>query len=225
MVENFNDYVGIHKGRSFMVVGAGGTIVEYSDKIQDFIKSKNLITIGVNKMTSFVTPVYHLWTNTGRLLEFGECISKASKLMLGGNLAKNIRAKFCNHILVDYVDSPKSKLGYRNRTITGHYRTAGCLSIMLAHLMGAKNIYVVGMDGYTLYSKEEVRSNRRNQHVYEKGFTDVKCDNEAKFERAWKVCIVKDKMVYNVLKKINGFGIKFNIITPTKFKRFYSSRL
>jgi len=43
-----------------LVVGAGGTIKEKEKEISSFLEREQPITIGINKMTEFVTPHYHL---------------------------------------------------------------------------------------------------------------------------------------------------------------------
>ena len=92
-----------------------------------------------------------------------------------------------------------------------YFRTAGCLAIVIAHLFGASDIYVVGMDGYTLHGRDELESQSSNQHCYGKGHTD---------DSTWEQCVEKDRLVYENLNAIAAFGAKFKIITPTKFEDF-----
>ena len=51
------------KGGNFLIVGAGGTLKEHAGAIKSFIDQSNSSTIGINYMTEFCVPDYHLWTN------------------------------------------------------------------------------------------------------------------------------------------------------------------
>ena len=209
-----SSYIGTAKGRNMMVVGAGGTLREYEKQIKSFIKNNDVMTIGINYMTEFCIPDYHLWTNQQRYRDLGWCISPSSKMMFGcGMPIKLIRKHHQgDYITVDYTKKGADKVDYRDGKIYGNFRTAGSLAIMIAHLLGAENIYVVGMDGYTLHSQEELKKSKKNQHFYGKGYTD---DSE------WEKCLEKDNHVYAMLKKLESYGIAFKILTPTKFDRYY----
>ena len=215
------DCIDCERGRSFLIIGAGGTLREYSKRIKGFIQRERPVTIGINKMTEFHVPDYHLWTNKQRYRDFGSCISAKSRMMFGGGMPeKLIRKHFKgDYIVVDYAHSLReaclqSKIKYKEGKIYGRFRTAGSLAIMIALLFGAKDIYVVGMDGFTLHSRKDVEGNNRNQHCYGKGFTD---------DASWEECIEKDHLVYENLRAIDAYGAKFRIITPTKFQEFYDS--
>jgi hypothetical protein len=221
-IKTIADCIGSEKGKTFLVIGAGGTLREYSEPIKAFIDKYKPLTIAINKMTDFHVPDYHLWTNSQRWEEFGGCISEKSKMMFGSGLpSKLIKKHFTGkYIKVDYAASLKKaslqKIDYKKGFIYGNYRTAGCLAIMIAHLLGASEIFIVGMDGFTLHKREDVEKGLQNQHVYGKGFTD---------DASWEECVEKDRLVYENLQSIENFGINFRIITPTVFEKFYKKAL
>lgn len=209
--------------KNIIIIGAGGTLREYHDKLVSFIQSTNAKTIGINNMVSVIVPDYHVWTNTKRWISYHSCINERSKLIIGSKLAskmntnkklKKIKPK-SKYVLMKYEDSVDQKLSYKKGKIRGYFRTAGCLSIMIAYLMSAKNIYVAGMDGFTFHDKKELKSGK-HQHVYESGFSDT---------ATWKECVKKDVIVNKVLKGLKGYGINFSIITPTKFGEFYDGHI
>jgi len=80
-------------------------------------------------------------------------------------------------------------------------------------MVSYKEISIVGMDGYTLHSQQEIGKKKKNQHCYGKGHTD---------DSTWEECVAKDKMVYESLRSLKDFGINFHILTPTVFKDFYT---
>ena len=206
------------KGKSFLIVGAGGTLKEYEAPIKEFMRERNPVTIGINYMTEFCIPNYHLWTNRQRYRDFGGHIHKKSKMMFGCNLpGKLIKKHFKgDYIVVDYGSSNDNSIRYKEGKIYGDFRTAGCLAIVIAYLLGASEIFVVGMDGYTLHSREELDNQSASHHVYGKGYTD---------DSTWEKCIEKDRLVYENLNEIEAFGAGFRILTPTKFEKFYSPHI
>ncbi|HAL45839.1 MAG: hypothetical protein A2Y12_04190 [Planctomycetes bacterium GWF2_42_9] len=216
--KTITDCIDIEKGKPFLIIGAGGTLKEYQKQIKAFIEKKQPVTIGINKMTDFHIPDYHLWTNKQRWKEFGNCVNTKSKIMFASDFkSKLINQHFKgNYISVSYIDKAEYKVGYQDGIITGHFRTAGCLAIMVAHLFGASEIFIAGMDGYTLYRKRELEQGQQNQHVYGSGFTD---------DASWQECLEKDQQVYDAMKQIEEYGVHFKIITPTKFEKYYDSNI
>ena len=200
--------------RNVLIVGAGSSIKTYNKKIQAFIKEKKVLTFGINNMTSFCVPDFHLWTNRQRLGKYGSCINKDSTLLFSIRMPKKIIRDHYkdSYISVDYIDNKAQTLGYKNGIITGHFRTAGTLAIFIAHLMKPLNIYIAGMDGFTLYEKKDVKKGNKSHHCYGSGYTD---------DATWEECKEKDQMVADALNSLHEYGVKFTMITPTKFEQFY----
>lgn len=128
-----------------LVIGAGGTLREYEEPIKDFISDSRPVTIGINYMTEFCIPDYHLWTNKQRYRDFGGCINKQSKMMFGCGMPKKLIKKHFkgDYISVDYDGTVGNSIRYEEGKIYGDFRTAGCLAIVIAHLFGASNIVTV----------------------------------------------------------------------------------
>lgn len=201
----------------YMVIGSGRSIQDYKDQILDLIQRYNPTTIGVNNMTSLCYPNYHLWTNKRQYSKLGSCINpKKSKMLFGSGMRRDIIRKHHKGKFeyVKYTDKRGAKLVLEKGKIRGYFRTAGVLAIGLSYTMGAKRIDVVGMDGYTLYSKENLKRGRQSQHCYGKGKTD---------DASWKDSLAKDEAVYDSLRQINAYGLEFRIITPTKFEDYYDN--
>jgi len=214
-ISSIADCIDCQKGRVAVVIGAGGTLREYEKPIKKFLARDNVFTIGINNMTSFHVPTYHLWTNKQRWRDFGSCIdAEKSKLMFGTGLSEKLIKKHFDgdYIAVNYLDEEGIPIGYKDGTVSGCFRTAGCMSIFLVHLFGASEIYIAGMDGYTLHGKDEIENGNQSHHVYGKGFTD---------NSSWEKCLEKDRLVYENLNALDSYGVKFKIITPTKFEKFY----
>ncbi|MHA1470261.1 MAG: hypothetical protein ACTSSP_06825 [Candidatus Asgardarchaeia archaeon] len=217
MIE-FKKCEGIEKGKDIIVIGSGSSIKKYKDEILNLIIEKNIKTIGINYMSSLCTPDYHLWTNKQRYRDLGQCVDKKSSFLFGIGMPEKLIKRHYDgdYYVVDYtfrlLKARKESIGYKDGKISGHFRTAGALAIMLAHLMGAENIYVVGMDGFTLHPKGQLDKEEENHHCYGDGYTD---------DATWKECLEKDRLVDECLFSLWEYGIDFKIITPTKFDSFY----
>lgn len=199
----------------FLIIGAGRSIVDNHAKILKFRDNRNLITIGINNMSSVIVPDYHLWTNKKRFIEFHTSIKSSSKLLLGcGIPAKVIRQYHKgDYQIIKYKDADRFPLKITPNMITGRFRTAGTLAIAIAHSWNPlAKIFIAGMDGYTLYSQKKLQSKKEHHHCYGEGFTD---------DANWEKCLRKDKTVHEALTKLKNHGIDFSIITPTVFKNFY----
>ena len=205
------------KGKSVIIVGAGSTVKEYQWQINDHIKLTKSFIIGINNMTRYFTPDYHLWTNTQRFRTYGKNINSKSKILLGSNISLKVINEVIgsrNYTLINYTDKQGVPIKYKKSKISGYYRTAGCLAIMIAFLMEASKIYIVGMDGYTYHNHKDLTVGNKSQHCYGNGFTDT---------ATWDTCIKKDKLINGVLRSLKEYGINFKIITPTKYGEFYDS--
>ncbi len=217
-METIKDLINTRVGESALIIGAGTSIKENEKEINDFIEETKSFTIGINNMTAFWVPDYHLWTNTQRFRTYGKNVSPKSKLLLGSNISlKVIRDVIGDraYTLINYTDKVEGvPIKYKGGKIYGYYRTAGCLAIMILHLMGAKEINIVGMDGYSLHKHEDIKSGEKSQHWYGKGLTDT---------ATWETCVMKDGLIEGVLNNLRGYGINFKILTPTKYRGFYDS--
>jgi len=201
--------------KKVIIIGAGATINDYKNEILNYISSNDMITIGINKMTSFIVPDYHLWTNTQRFISQHDCINKKSNLLFGINILDKLINKYWkgDFIKVNYVNESSLPISYKDGVICGNFRTAGILAIMIAHVSGASFIDIVGMDGFTMYTREELENKKASHHCYGKGYTD---------DASWEKCLKKDNLVNDGLFALKNYGVQFRIITPTKFKDFYN---
>lgn len=203
---------GSQNGRKAVIVGAGKTVSEYKKRIDQFIERNDAFTIGINNMGSIMIPDYHLWTNKKRWREFGKSVNNRSRLLVGPSISDEQVDSWGKKIFarINYLDEIGMPLSIKDGQIQGRFRTAGVLSIIVAHLMGANDIYIAGMDGYTLSPRSDL--DESSQHCYGRGLSDGS---------TWEECVEKDEIVNSVLKDVRDFGINFCIITPTVFRDFY----
>ncbi|MFW9871678.1 MAG: hypothetical protein ACFFG0_01160 [Candidatus Thorarchaeota archaeon] len=216
-MKTIKDLIGTRKGEKALIIAAGSTVKYFREDIWKFIEREAPFTIGINNITDFFIPNYHLWTNTKRFRTFGKGIHKKSRLLLSyGIHLKTVKEVVDKreYTVINFTDMKEGiPIGYKKGKIYGFYRTAGNLSIMIAHLMGAVEINIVGMDGHTFYDYEDVKSGKKPHHCYAENYEPFPED----------ICIKKDQITNKVLKSLREYGIKFQIITPTKYEEFYDS--
>ena len=218
MKKDLSWYAGCEFDNEILIVGAGGMLRENYSAVGEWVCENHPTIIGVNKMTDFFIPDYHLWTNEQRYQEQRNCIRPESEMIFGKGLMQKMPYYVGDYIEVDYGSHPGNKYAFKGGKLYGHYRTAGVLAIAVANVLnlGSRHIYVVGMDGFTLYDEKELKDGKGNHHCYGKGYTDDATYEECKF---------KDDLVLDGLRKLSTFGINFSIITPTVFNEFYENRI
>lgn len=202
--------------KNIMVVGAGYSVKQYGDQLRSYIYDHGYTTIGINNMTSFCHPDYHLWTNRQRYGKYGDTVNmKRSVLMLGPSITNIKKEHKKSFVSVEVNDNKKygENFALREKMIKGWFRTAGCLAIAIASLMDAESILVAGMDGFTYRSERDLKTKNATQHCYGDGHTD---------DDTWKGGLAKDRAVAQVLDSLSKH-VSFKIITPTLFSKHYFS--
>jgi len=215
-MKTIENLIGVRKGETALVICAGATVKEYEKQIKHFIEETNPFTIGINNMTHLFVPDYHLWTNNRRFRTFGKNIKDKPILLLGSNISLKVIKDTIgsrDYIVLNRIDREGVPINYKNGTIYGYHRTAGCTAITVSHLLGAKEINVVGMDGHTRHKYEDVISGIEHHHCY----------NEDYIPYPKEICMKKDKIVNGVLKSLEKYGMNFKILTPTVYEDYYDS--
>ncbi len=219
------------------MVGSGASVREYSDSIMRFIKDNDVITFGCNNINHILIPDYHFWADHSRYEEFGDKMSKKSVPVFSTDFGKNLISKYCKRDYLSFTyknkkpkNGRKIKIKYRSKIMYGRFRTVGSLAIFYAYVRKASSIRVVGMDGYTLYSENQLLNKEQQQHCYgDKGYTDLPKEKrkykERKYGTFYKYSEEKDKDIYDCLNAMGDYGIDFKIITPTIYKRFYDESI
>lgn len=215
-MKTIKDLVGKEKDKNFLILCTGSTVKEKRKDIDNFIEKKKPVIVGVNNLSGFWIPDYHIWTNNGRFRTFGKNINPKSILLLGSNISLKVISETIgdrDYVVLERVDREGVPIDYRNGIIYGYHRTVGCAAITISHLLGAKEINIVGMDGHTFNSYEDVKKGNKTHHFY----------NEKYVPYTPEIRVKKDEITKGVLQSLKDYGIDFSIITPTMFKKFYDS--
>lgn len=214
----FKDIIGTEEGKNFLIICPGKSISKYHREILKFIEKKKPIILGINNVTKLYHPDIHLWTNNERLKKYGSCILNKSRIFIGNHiLQENLNLhKIIDYTLINYTDRDKEEkplYDYNNGIIRGYYRTSGCLAIMICHLLGARDIYIAGLDGFSFDISQ---------------YGEIHCyhspDDIIKY-KTMEWYFLYDLPMQTAMDNMKNIGIKFKIITPTLFEEHYEDSI
>jgi len=207
------------KGKHVLIVTSGSSLKKYWDKIKLFIDNNDVVTVGCNVINDFLVPDYHLWGSSKRWKKHGNEVSKKSIMVFPSNTKTSlIRRHWAGSYKTCDISErlPGSDIK-AHRTIYHYFKSVGMVAILWAYTKKASKISVVGMDGYTFYLKDELKSKKKSQHCYGDGFTDGQ-------DYAWGR--KKDRRNEKIIKNLynygkDKYGFHFQILTPTVHDDYY----
>lgn len=206
------DYIDRYKGQDFLVLANGPSLKKYKSKIDQFIKKYNPIILGANYLGNLFVPDYHCFTNKRRFIDYVSDVSEESKILVGSEFKdefiKMYTKRDCEKIF-HFKDNGSFKI--KDSYIYTGYFTVSLLLIPLANIMGAKRIFIAGMDGYKNIDKKPV-------HFY----------NEKDEAEKIEIEMEKQRKSEGLLDEIRSYLAKnnferFYIITPTSYDKHYKN--
>jgi len=201
-----------HKGEKILVIANGPSILTYKNEIDRLITDEKVITIGVNFLRELFIPTYHMFISRKRLLKYIDRINPNSTLLVPSFFGKELLAEnYSGKISYFDIDTVNNK-----DTAVVEKTTQKCLhlnvsisAILTAYLMGASEIYAVGIDGYI----DEI--NRKMVFFY----------NEDDTPDEKGIASLRYEMFAEELDRVSKFllekSVSFSIITPTSHKKYY----
>ena len=206
----------MHKGKKFLIIANGPSIIKYQDKINKLIHDRNLITIGCNFLNEVFEPDYHIFVSKKRFLKYASTVSKKSTLLIPSFFGKRLIKENYNGI-VEYIQiNPENNLqavpiqGVSQQVV---YLNVAVSAILTAFQMGAQEIMAVGVDGYESQDPGKV--------VYFYNEKDIP-DNK-------KTASLRYEKFANELDRVNRYlqdrSVSFSVITPTSHKKYFKTFL
>ncbi len=209
------DFVNLYQDRNFLIIANGQSVSDYKDEILKFIKDKNCVTIGTNFLNNLYTPDFHCFVNRKRFLKYVNSVSPTSTLLLPSFMGREFVVQNTNNIAMFFdvrlTDNSLYNLfsDYRHNYLGVNVAIS---AIYCAIQMGAKEIFVAGMDGF----------GKNAQHIdyfYK----------EADTEEDKKLLIRAYETLSEDLKRVNTYleksSIPFSIITPTSHSMYYKNQI
>ena len=223
------NYLNRHKGEYFLILANGRSIIQNQNTINQYIKKFNPIIMGSNFAPLDYELNYHVFTNRSRFSRYSNKIKKNSKILLSPYFKKSlIKSKisktyeelsFINECL--FQKKNIKRLEIKNGIINCNMRTVALLSIAIAFVMGAKKVFLAGLDGYDL-------NNMNNKKYFTNYYgNDLKYPGKHKDLEYFSHFHELNEITLKYLKELDYFFRKenlanyFQIITPTFFDKFY----
>jgi len=207
-------YKNRHKNKKFIIICNGPSIKRYRPLILKLIQKNNYITIGCNYLESLYSPDYHIFVRKNRFEKDIYSLNKKSILLLPSFLGKKIVVENYNG-KYEYIETKLIKNLKENpiKNITQQqvYLNVGISAILTAYQMGAKEINVVGMDGFNDENTKEI------PYFYDE---NGKPENKKKSMQKYKNLVSQLDVVTKFLKEK---GVTFSIITPTSHNKYYKN--
>lgn len=143
-------YLNRHRGEDFLVLVSGKYLKEQERDIHDFIKRYQPRIIASNDLAWFTTPHYHSFFNRRRFCTFAHTICRESQIILSPYLAKHIIRHFYkgDYEYAMFRNEDNRTFEVADGIISSSCRSSALMNIGIAIVMGARNIYVAGLDGF-----------------------------------------------------------------------------
>jgi len=210
------NYIDRHKGKDFIILANGPTLKEHKKDVDRLIEEYQPIVMGVNYLGGFFKPDYHAFSNKKRFINYHESVDPDSQLLLSSSFDDDFITQYItrDYERIVHLKHTSSEFDIIDGVISSNCRTVAMLLIATAIVMGARRIFVAGLDGYKskdLYNKQAV-------HFYQESEETDNIRNL--FEKhEWNEALLKG--INNYLIQHNRDGIY--IVTPTSYKNFYNS--
>lgn len=201
----------IHNNKDFLILGNGPSLKEHRDKLMKFIIENELIVIGANYLENLFIPDYHVFINKKRFSKYIKYVNEKSKLFLSPEFSEEFIQNYTlrDYEFIPHLYSQEKEFDIVDNIIYTQYITVAPLSIALAHLMGARRIFVAGLDGYKNIEKGKVL-------FYPE--TDETNSSEIQIKKHLKISSTLDKIQDYLIRKNRE---EFHIITPTTYTKHY----
>jgi 4-hydroxy 2-oxovalerate aldolase len=203
---------GQFKGRKFLILATGPSILEHRDRILELSKKENCVTIGVNGLQKLFAPDFHVFVSRKRFQQYAAQIAPGSTLLVPSFFGKElVEHNYAGpYHFFDIVTRAKPE----SAPVEG--ATQYCLglnvaisAILLAYAMGASTVYAVGMDGYAdEFNKRMVYFYNEDSRIEDKDAANFRYETLA-------------RELDRVNTFLQGQSVPFFILTPTSHKKYY----
>ena len=205
-------YVSRYPRRDFLVLANGPNLKKYQKAIQQFIDKYQPVVLGANLLNRLFVPHYHAFNNKRRFMDYVGTVASESKLLLGQYFSQEFIREYTtrDYEIIYYEDTLANPFDIKDGIISSNCRTISVLLSAVALVMGAKRVFIAGMDGYMDTSKDGI------YHFYNE---KDEADNleDLKEKHSWNLKFLKQ--IDDCMVKSEGEGL--HILTPTNYKEFY----
>lgn len=203
-----------YKGRKFLILANGSSLVNSREKILAFSRQENCILIGVNYLQALYEPQYHVFVNRKRFAKYVNTMWDGSSLIVPSFFGRRFVEEYYSGRAVTFVDvehaADMKDPPLQDSTQKILNLNVAIVAILCAYQMGAKEIYAVGIDGYMADTQQ-----KELEYFY----------NENDVPEDKNLSSIRYEKFAQELGCINGYllskSVPFSIITPTSHKQYY----
>ena len=208
-------YAGRHDGQDFLVLANGPTLKQHQQQIRIFIDRHQPVVLGANFLGGLIVPHYHAFSNKKRFMNYADKVHEDSRLLLSSSFAEGFIRRYISrdYERIVHLDRISARFDIRDGVISSNCRTVSILLIAVAIVMGAKRIFVAGMDGYKMHDGLESGAT----HFYE----------EVEEAETLRMLVEKhnwnERLLENITMYLTGQDREgIHILTPTSHKKYYN---
>ncbi len=205
-------YLNRHKGRDFLILANGPTLKQFQAEIKTFIDKYKPVVVGGNYLGGLFQLAYHGFANKRRFIDYVDSVAPNSKLLIGQHIPAEMIGEYIDrdHETIYYEDSLANSFDINDGVISSNCRTVAVLLAAVALVMGARRVFLVGMDGYMATSQEGL------YHFYNE---KAEAENLADLKEKHNANLAVLKQIDDYMVGRGGEGL--HILTPTNYKEFY----
>ena len=209
-------YKNRHDGRDFFILANGPSLKEYKQDIDEFIECYDPVVMGANYLGGLFKPHYHAFSNKKRFMNYVDQVDARSKLLLSSIFEEDFIRDYTtqDYERLVHLNHWSSRFDIQKDVITSSCRTISILLIGVAIIMGARRIFIAGMDGYK--NKENFLAHKTHFYKNAAEASDFQAFLEL---HNWNERLLGS--INSYLLSANKEGL--HIITPTSHKAFYNS--
>lgn len=206
-------YAGRHAGRDALILVTGPTIDSHRSEVLDFITRCRPLVIGCNNLPECYEVDYHVYVNRKRFVDHGSKIGAKCGLLLSPyfleSQIESVIGDRSYELLMyrNVYPGVEGGLSIRDGALYAKGATVGPLACGAALVMGAVNLFVAGMDGYSTSSET---------HHY------AEPDNKQREE-----LLEQERRTHGLLKDVATLcgqaGGRLRLITPTAYGEYHDS--
>ena len=201
-----------YRGRNFLVIATGPSILAHREAILAFKDRENCVTVGVNNLSHLYEPEFHVFISRKRFQQYARDISPKSTLLVPSFFGRELVEREYGgpyHFFDLVAPAPPERPPVEGTTQYCQALNVAVSAMLLSWLMGAAQIFSVGIDGYAdEMDKKLVYFYDENNRVEEK-----------------EVANLRYEMLARELDRVNGFlqgrSCPFFILTPTSHRKYY----
>ncbi|MFH1851410.1 MAG: aldolase catalytic domain-containing protein [Candidatus Neomarinimicrobiota bacterium] len=144
------DYTDRYQGSDFLILANGSSLATCRMDIQRFIEQYQPVVIGSNYLGDLFVPHYHSFNNRRLFEQHVTSVHPDSGLLLCNGFEYDYIRRHTDrsYELIQHGAGPMAEFSLTDGIIGGDYRAIPILSIAAALAMGARRVFIAGMDGY-----------------------------------------------------------------------------